>query len=69
MSRMTYDQRTDYSRPAREPDMRTAMVGRTHRGGGVSGWLLAGLALAGLGAAAWYYLGPDLKRYMKIRNM
>jgi hypothetical protein len=69
MSRMTYDQRTDYSQPVRESEMRSAMVGRTRRGAGLSGWLLAGMALAGLGAAAWYYLGPDLKRYMKIRNM
>ena len=34
-----------------------------------SGMLLAGLALVGVGALAWYYLGPDLIRYMKIRNM
>jgi hypothetical protein len=34
-----------------------------------SGLLLAGLALAGLGALAWYYLGPDLRRYLKIRSM
>lgn len=34
-----------------------------------SGLLLAGLVAVGLGALAWYYLGPDLKRYMKIRNM
>ena len=69
MSRVVSDYRTDYSRPAAEPDMRSAMVGRRRGGGGISGWLLAGLAVAGLGAAAWYYLGPDLKRYMKIRNM
>ena len=34
-----------------------------------SGLLLTGLALAGLGALAWYYLGPDLRRYLKIRSM
>jgi hypothetical protein len=34
-----------------------------------SGMLLAGLALVGVGALAWYYLGPDLIRYMKIRSM
>jgi hypothetical protein len=32
-------------------------------------WLLTGLAVVGLGVLAWYYLGPDLKRYMKIRSM
>lgn len=34
-----------------------------------SGLLLAGLAAVAVGALAWYYLGPDLIRYMKIRNM
>jgi hypothetical protein len=33
------------------------------------GWLLAGAVAVGLGALAWYYLGPDLCRYLKIRNM
>jgi hypothetical protein len=32
-------------------------------------WLLVGLAVVGLGVLAWSYLGPDLKRYMKIRDM
>ena len=31
--------------------------------------LLVGLGAIGLGFLAWYYLGPDLVRYMKIRNM
>ncbi len=32
--------------------------------------LTVGLVAAGvLGALAWYYLGPDLRRYLKIRNM
>jgi hypothetical protein len=34
-----------------------------------SGLLLAGLAALGLGALAWYYLGPDLRRYIKISRM
>jgi hypothetical protein len=38
-------------------------------GGGIPGWLLAGLAVAGLGALAVYYLGPELRRYWKIREM
>jgi hypothetical protein len=33
------------------------------------GLLTFGLAALGLGALAWYYLGPDLRRYMKIRSM
>jgi len=31
--------------------------------------LLTGLVVVGLGAMAWSYLGPDLRRYLKIRNM
>jgi hypothetical protein len=34
-----------------------------------SGWLITGLTVLGLGALAWYYLGPDLRRYLKIRSM
>jgi hypothetical protein len=30
---------------------------------------VAGLAVIGIGAIAWYYLGPDLRRYLKLRNM
>lgn len=48
---------------------RTALASQTSSGGLSTGWLLAGLAVVGLGALAWYYLGPDLKRYLKIRNM
>jgi hypothetical protein len=29
----------------------------------------AGLVAVGLGLWAWYYLGPDLRRYMKIKAM
>ena len=32
-------------------------------------WPVVGLAAVGLGLLAWYSFGPDLKRYMKIRNM
>jgi hypothetical protein len=53
VTRETYDVRWD------EPD---------HAGAGM-GWLVAGAALVGIGALAWYSFGPDLIRYMKIRNM
>jgi hypothetical protein len=33
------------------------------------GLLLAGLAALGVGVWAWYYFGPDLRRYLKIRSM
>jgi hypothetical protein len=39
-------------------------------GGGISpALLLGGLAVVGLGFLAWHYLGPDLVRYLKIREM
>jgi hypothetical protein len=34
-----------------------------------TGWLIAGAVVVGLGALAWYYLGPDLKRYLKMERM
>jgi hypothetical protein len=39
------------------------------RSGSGTGLLIAGAAAVGLGLLAWYYLGPDLRRYLKIRNM
>jgi hypothetical protein len=31
--------------------------------------LLAGVVMLGLGLAAWHFLGPDVRRYLKIRSM
>jgi hypothetical protein len=31
--------------------------------------LVTGLVVVGLGVMAWNYLGPDLRRYLKISNM
>jgi hypothetical protein len=33
------------------------------------GLFVPAMVALGLGALAWYYLGPDLRRYMKIRSM
>ncbi len=38
-------------------------------GGSSVGLLVTGLAVIGLGILAWNYLGPDLRRYLKISNM
>ncbi len=38
-------------------------------GGPPWGMLLTGLAVVGLGVLAWNYLGPDLRRYIKISTM
>jgi uncharacterized protein DUF6893 len=41
---------------------------RKQNGSSTTMWL-TGLTFLGLGALAFYYLGPDLKRYLKIRHM
>ena len=46
-----------------------AVAGRTTSRGIAPGWLVTGLVVVGLGALAWYYLGPDLRRYLKIERM
>jgi hypothetical protein len=52
----------------REYPERRLTPARRHQGDN-SGMLLAGLAVVGLGALAWYYLGPDLMRYIRIETM
>ena len=34
-----------------------------------AGCLIAGVVAVGLGLLAWHYLGPDLRRYLKIHSM
>ena len=33
------------------------------------GVIVAGVVVVGLGVLAWTYMGPDLRRYMKIHSM
>lgn len=68
MPRMTtqYPERV-YTTGERRPPSGMLRESGLVRGG--NGLLLAGLAVVGLGALALYYLGPDLRRYLKIRNM
>lgn len=40
-----------------------------HQNGSSAAFWVTGLTVLGLGALALYYLGPDLKRYLKIRHM
>jgi hypothetical protein len=70
MSRLAAEAQA-YRSPASSEPWRgqPATTGRARSGGISPGWLITGLAVVGLGALAWYYLGPDLRRYMKIRNM
>jgi cytoskeletal protein RodZ len=68
MSRMTsqYPERV-YS--SSEEERQRPAVERKRSEGISTGWLLAGLAVLGLGALAWYQFAPDVRRYIKIRNM
>jgi hypothetical protein len=42
---------------------------RPQAGGSSWGLMISGAAAVGLGLLAWYYLGPDLRRYIKIERM
>jgi hypothetical protein len=48
---------------------RYAPTYRQRSGGLPTGLLVTGLVALGVGALAWFYLGPELRRYMNIRNM
>jgi hypothetical protein len=48
---------------------RTGLSSRTERDGSAAGLLITGAVIIGLGYLAWTYLGPDLKRYLKIHSM
>lgn len=68
MSRMTseYPERVFSS----EPEEKWHPLTKKGRSGGMStGWLIAGLALLGLGVWAAYHFGPDFARYRKMENM
>jgi hypothetical protein len=34
-----------------------------------AGWVIGGLAAAGLAYVAWRHFGPDLRRYLKMEMM
>jgi hypothetical protein len=46
-----------------------ANFGQERSAGFPWGLVLTGAAVVGLGLLAWQFLGPDVKRYLKIRNM
>jgi hypothetical protein len=48
---------------------RTFVAQRPELSGPPVGLLIAGGIALGLGLMAWYYLGPDLRRYLKLRSM
>jgi hypothetical protein len=52
-----------------EPRRRSVLETHNGRHGPHPGWMITGLVVLGLGVAGWYYLGPDVRRYIKILNM
>ena len=46
-----------------------SLLDSLHIRDGKAGLFLTGLVVIGLGVLAWKYIGPDLKQYMKIRDM
>jgi hypothetical protein len=50
-------------------DWRHPLARRSTRSDASAKLLLAGVAVVGLGLLTWHYLGPDLKRYLKIHSM
>ena len=70
MSRLPAETQAHWSPAASEQWRGRAPTTARARSGGIStGWLVAGAVVVGLGLLAWAYLGPDLRRYLKIRNM
>jgi hypothetical protein len=71
MSRLTAENQASLSHRAGEAGLESSSYAQTMPSPRSSpSWLGVGLVAAGvLGALAWYYLGPDLRRYLKIRNM
>ncbi len=63
--------RSESGLPATADDWtgRSALERRRSPAGLSPGVIIAGVAVIGLGWLAWSYLGPDLKRYLKIHSM
>jgi hypothetical protein len=70
MLRLTSGRREPLARLTGDGWTRRSALDERERAGGPSvGLLVAGVAVVGLGVLAWTYLGPDLKRYLKIHSM
>jgi len=62
------EQASDYARDDWEEDGELSTRSRGEVSQGL-GWTIAVLGLVALGVWAWYSYGPDLRRYLRIRNM
>jgi hypothetical protein len=68
---MPYTPAYGEQRPWQAPEHYQERGSRGSRGGSglVTGFEIGALVVVGLGLVAWYYLGADLRRYMKMRSM
>lgn len=48
---------------------RPSLTGREETFGVPRGMLVAGAVAVGAGLLAWHFLGPDVRRYLKIHSM
>jgi hypothetical protein len=55
--------------PSPPDDWRHPLAGRPARPEVPTTLVVAGLAVVGIGLLTWYYMGPDVKRYLKIHSM
>jgi len=55
--------------PAPPDDWRHPLARRARRRGPDPRLLIAGAVVVGAGLLTWHYLGPDMKRYLKIHSM
>lgn len=55
--------------PALPDDWRHPLARRARQRDAHTKLLIAGAAVVGVGLLTWVYLGPDLKRYLKIHAM
>ncbi len=70
MLRLTSERRGPLSRlTAHGWGERTGLTESERDSGSAVKWLVAGVVVVGLGYLAWTYVGPDLRRYLKIRSM
>jgi hypothetical protein len=67
MARLTSELRSRL--PSPPEDWRRPLSRRASRRDPNTGLLIAGAVVVGVGLLTWHYLGPDLKRYLKIHSM
>ena len=55
--------------PERPDDWRHPLAKRSGRSDAETAMMVAGVVVLGVGLLTWFYLGPDMKRYLKIHSM